>query len=216
MMGNNLPHTSLCWHLLVIFFKASYIVLKARQLDFFIFLSGVRSLKLEYILDYIYVGEVQLYPEQLNSFLDVAQKLRIKGLIGNDEKSKSTVSEKEFIPEETVYQNQFINIAKNEENIENTDKSIVRSNNSGNRKQRLESNSFVFQSDINVKESVKNIISQDGEKWICNDCGKEARTKGNIELHAEIHIRGLTFHCDKCDKTFRSRNVLSNHRTKYH
>ena len=95
------------------FFQSIIHSSKSKQIDFFIFLSGVRSLELEYILDYIYAGEVQLYPEQLNSFLDVAQKLRIKGLIGNDEKSKSTVSEKEFIPEETVYQNQFINIAKN-------------------------------------------------------------------------------------------------------
>ena len=90
------------------------------------------------------------------------------------------------------------------------------SNNSSSlRKQRVESNSNLInsnQSDINMKEIFENMISQDGEKWICNNCGKEARTKGSIELHAEIHIESLRFNCSKCDKTFRSRNLLSHHR----
>ena len=189
---------------------------KNKQIDFFIYLAGVRSTELEYILDYIYAGEVQLYQFELNNFLDIAQKLKIKGLLGNDEGSKSKVEEEEFIQEETVYPNQFTKVVKNELYIENKENSIVQSNNSGIRKQRSESNSMVNQSDISMKETVKNMISQNGEKWTCNNCGKEASTKGNIELHAEIHIEGLEFNCNKCDKTFRSRNLLAHHRNRYH
>ena len=47
-----------------------------------IYLSGVESKELNYILDYIYEGEVQLFQEDLDKFLDVAHKLRINGLIG--------------------------------------------------------------------------------------------------------------------------------------
>ena len=185
---------------------------KNKQIDFFIYLAGVRSMELEYILDYIYAGEVQLYQEELDNFLDIAQKLKIKGLIGKEEGSKSKVIEEEFISEETVHPNQLFNVAKDEVYIGNEEKSIVQSNNSSGRKQRVESNSMVNQSDINMKEIFENMISQDGEKWICNNCGKEARSKWNIELHAEIHIEGLEFNCNKCDKTFRSRNLLSHHR----
>ena len=116
------------------------------------------------------------------------------------------MTKEEFIAEENVDPNQFINVEMYEE------KNIVQSINSSIRKQGVESKSMVNQSDINMKEIVKKLISQDGEKWICNNCGKEARTKGNIELHAEIHIEGLEFNCNKCDKTFRSRNLLSHHR----
>ena len=45
-----------------------------------IYLSGVSSSNLELVLDYIYRGEVQIFQEQLDSFLSVAQKLRIEGL----------------------------------------------------------------------------------------------------------------------------------------
>ena len=50
-----------------------------------LYLGGVSSANLELILDYIYYGEVNLYQEQLDSFLESAQKLEIEGLInGND------------------------------------------------------------------------------------------------------------------------------------
>jgi len=195
------------------FFQSIIHNMKSKQLDFFIFLAGVRSVELEHILDYIYAGEVQLFQEELDNFLDIAQKLRIKGLIGNEE-STSAVKE-EFISEVTVNPNQS-NVARNEVNIENEEKSIVISNTSSIRKQRGGSKSIINQSDINVKEIVKNMIGQDGDKWICTNCGKEARTKGSIELHAEIHIEGLEFNCNKCDKTFRTRNRLSFHRNQNH
>ena len=88
---------------------------KNKQIDFLIYLAGVRSMDLEHILDYIYAGEVQLYQEELDTFLDIAQKLKIKGLIGNDEGRKSKVTEEEFIAEENVDPNQFINVVKYEE-----------------------------------------------------------------------------------------------------
>ena len=47
-----------------------------------LYLSGIHSTNLSLILDYIYQGEVQIYQDHLESFLDVAQKLKIEGLIG--------------------------------------------------------------------------------------------------------------------------------------
>ena len=62
------------------FFKT--ILKKADHSKPMIYLSGVKSKELNHILDYIYEGEVQLFQEDLSSFLDVAEKLRINGLIG--------------------------------------------------------------------------------------------------------------------------------------
>ena len=189
---------------------------KSKHLDFFIYLAGVGSVELQYVLDYIYAGEVQLYQEELDKFLEIAQKLKIKGLIGNDNENNSKEVEEEFIPEETANSNQFINVVKNEAYVQNKEKTIVRNDNSSIRKQRAGNNSIINQSDINVRELVKEMIGQVGEKWVCNNCGKETRTKGSIELHAEIHIDGLLFNCDKCGKEFRSRNVLAVHRSRSH
>ena len=46
-----------------------------------LYLGGVSSHNIGFILDYIYYGEVNIYQEDLNSFLDTAQKLEISGLI---------------------------------------------------------------------------------------------------------------------------------------
>ena len=47
-----------------------------------LFLGGVNSINLGFILEYIYQGEVNLYQEQVESFLESAQGLEIEGLLG--------------------------------------------------------------------------------------------------------------------------------------
>ena len=55
-----------------------------------LYLSGVDSKSLGFVLDYIYHGEVQVYQEELGSFLEVAQKLKIEGLINADNGTEDT------------------------------------------------------------------------------------------------------------------------------
>ena len=55
-----------------------------------IYLSGINSRNLQFIIDYIYHGEVEIYQEQLDNFLDVAQKLRIEGLIGEQNEQNNS------------------------------------------------------------------------------------------------------------------------------
>ena len=49
-----------------------------------LYLGGIPSPYLTLILDYIYQGEVQIYQEHLDGFLEVAQKLKIEGLLSNE------------------------------------------------------------------------------------------------------------------------------------
>ena len=53
-----------------------------------IYLTGMNSSELEHVLDYIYEGEVQLFQDNLDTFLNVAQKLKIKGLVGGNVENK--------------------------------------------------------------------------------------------------------------------------------
>ena len=66
-----------------------------------LYLSGIHSTNLSLILDYIYQGEVQIYQEHLDTFLEVAQKLKIEGLITDVEENGS----RHFKPEETFDEN---------------------------------------------------------------------------------------------------------------
>ena len=60
-----------------------------------LYLSGVNSHSLSLVLDYIYQGEVQIYQEDLNFFLDVAQNLKIEGLQSNNTNDASSEHLKE-------------------------------------------------------------------------------------------------------------------------
>ena len=50
-----------------------------------LYLGGVSSENLSFIMDYIYQGEVQIFQTSLDSFLDAAQKLKIDGLLTSGE-----------------------------------------------------------------------------------------------------------------------------------
>ena len=49
-------------------------------------LDGISSKDLTTVLDYIYNGEVQIYQDDLDRFLTIAQKLKLEGLLGSDDK----------------------------------------------------------------------------------------------------------------------------------
>ena len=60
-------------------------------------------------MDYIYNGEVQLYQEKLDNFLSIAQRLKLEGLMGNNDgdsqpdsfDKEKVIAKYEDIPEDT-------------------------------------------------------------------------------------------------------------------
>ena len=91
-------HQHIAAHKLVLsasskFFKD--ILCKTQHSNPLIYLSGFSSKDLNFVMDYIYQGEVQIYQEDLDNFLNVAQKLNIEGLIGGSPLSEDDASSKE-------------------------------------------------------------------------------------------------------------------------
>ena len=64
-------------------------------------LDGVSSAELQCVLDYIYQGEVQIYQEQLDRFLVVAQRLQLEGLTSQDDEQEK--KENEIIEDTEIY-----------------------------------------------------------------------------------------------------------------
>ena len=62
-----------------------------------LYLGGVSSINLGYILDYIYHGEVNLFQEQLESFLESAQKLELEGLLSSNDKQEHGENDKNIM-----------------------------------------------------------------------------------------------------------------------
>jgi len=63
-----------------------------------IFLKGVELGNLQFILDFMYNGEANVAQEELNSFLAVAEELKVKGLTQNQSKGKQESSSTAPLP----------------------------------------------------------------------------------------------------------------------
>merc|ERR1712129_365619 len=53
-----------------------------------IYMRGVRSDDLVAIVDFLYYGEANVYQENIDGFLALAEELKLKGLTGNDDKTE--------------------------------------------------------------------------------------------------------------------------------
>ena len=52
-------------------------------------LEGITSHDLDNILNYIYEGELKLYQDDLDRFLRVAERFKLEGLLGDNQKEES-------------------------------------------------------------------------------------------------------------------------------
>ena len=171
-----------------------------------IFLSGFNSKDLNYVLDYIYQGEVKLIQDDLDNFLNVAQKLKIEGLIENGSPKEDDAVSKD----ETVQSN-----IKDEfqDSVQHTRISPKKTKNQ-REKYIVHPTTLVNQSlpIEDVKAVVDELFEKDGEQFICKTCGKVANRNSDIRKHVEIHIEGLSFECQFCGQSFRSRVILKQHK----
>jgi len=63
-----------------------------------LYLKGVKYKELLSVLNFMYMGEVNVAQEELNSFLSVAEDLRVKGLTQNNANNSETPSSKVSLP----------------------------------------------------------------------------------------------------------------------
>ena len=184
-----------------------------------LYLSGVNSDNLGFILDYIYHGEVKLFPEQLDNFLESAQKLEIEGLLGDKTNQEQ---------HDTLWQNDKMNAFQDVKNINepqsiDEDKRLARVGENDLTKPRhynkgVSSNTQIAKFDVGLMtaeeiEMKKNALCQKiDDVWSCLTCGYTSSRNFNIKKHVEIHLDGLCYSCSLCNKEFRSKDSLSNHK----
>ena len=183
-------------------------------------LEGVTSKEIKYILDYIYNGEVNIYQEELDRFLSVAQRLKLEGLLGKEgEEEHSSDEVSRIFPTLKKQSSPNTKQEKYEEKIcENFDTStelVIPTENDGAKfvMSEEEKNNLV----ATVDQHLERI---DDGSWRCKICGKSANKKNarqQMRYHVEgKHLEGLSLPCDICGKIFRSRNSMLVHKTRHH
>ena len=177
----------------------------------FLYLGGVSSVNLQFILDYVYYGEVNLFQEQLDSFLESAQKLEIEGLMGQECMAEE---DEAIIEKEEQKQNDF-HTAEPGQLIQMNDNDKVVT-----RRQYARQPSNVAKIDVTslsqeeINEKIKELYQKTDGFWSCLSCdftSKDKTSSSNIRRHVETHIDGLSYMCHLCIKEFRSKRALETH-----
>ena len=182
-----------------------------------LYLGGVSSVNLGYILDYIYDGEVNLFQEQLDSFLESSQKLEIEGLIGQEGVEGVAALEETYMIENTNYQEEKSNpqeaksLARMNDNKEAITRQYVRPANIDASK--IDVTSFTPE-EIDKKRN--ELYQKVDGVWTCMACDYTSTQKANMSRHVEKHMDGLSYSCNLCHKEFRLINSLNNHKSLVH
>ena len=162
-------------------------------------LTGVNAVDLKNILDFIYNGELQIYQDHLDQFLETAHRFQLEGL--SQEKEETNYDGTEPFDEKPFLENDNMVEIKDFGNI------TVKTT-----KEKIISVQSVNYQDIEeLDETIEEMMEKVDGTWKCTRCGKMCKRKGTIREHIETHIDGLNFPCQFCDKTFRSRHVLRDH-----
>ena len=179
------------------------------------------------IVDFLYCGEANVYQENLDSFLAIAEELKLKGLTGQTEDvEKRTESnytnktpqqmnpkpfnkrEKSNLINEQIQPNLESKVDKQPPNVQN------------NYDRRVSIPDFVSGDLQELDEKVKSMMgtSQNFDPRgkqrakICQMCGKEGDGTA-IRDHIEAnHLEGVSLPCNLCGKEFRSRMLLRKHK----
>ena len=192
-----------------------------------IYLKGFQSKDFVSIMDFLYFGEANVYQEDLDFFLAIAEEIQLKGLTGQ---SSGDLIEKEEQTEhsEPVHKSNILFRKSTELQTDTEAKEEVP-------KKSSKAVAIPSQSSTDLEALVEKVKSmmQKGEKmipsghirngtpkletsYICKVCGMEGRNYV-IRSHIEAnHLEGLSIPCDYCDKTCPSRNALQKHKFRFH
>ena len=185
-----------------------------------IYMKGIKSNDMIAIVDFLYFGEANVYQENLDSFLAIAEELQLKGLEGSKDQEGADEEEQLKIMEKNRT-NHVVSRTPQSEN-ETMDCSIKTRNNTLALLKTSVLSADLKELDESVKammETSEKIIQEGNQQRhakVCKVCGKEGQAT-DIKRHIEAsHLEGVSVPCNPCDKILRTREALRKHKKSDH
>ena len=181
-----------------------------------VYMKGIRFVDLTAMIDFLYSGEANIFQDDLDAFLALAEELRLKGLTGSGEKSEGFGKPPEMKATQEVKPIARMPLSRERCEAKERDRVSV--------ERKIAVNSFAVDTSIeDLDERIGAMMSftdkcnERGRKLVkCNLCGKESQ-RADIVRHIEAkHITGVSYSCDICGQISRSRNALRQHKENQH
>ena len=170
-----------------------------------IYMRGIKTKDLAALLDFIYNGEANIYQEDLDGFMTLAEELQLKGMerckddTPGEAKHPLKTKTKQTKPQALQTVKQEVD-SKTEVKISNqvkNDKLVA-----------VDDDKLLVSADITVEDlrykldSLMEKVNAEDNIWKCTVCGKETQkntARKNLRVHVETHIEGLSYPCNQCD-----------------
>jgi hypothetical protein len=197
----------------------STVLKKNRHSHPLIYMRGVKAKELEAIMDFIYLGEANVYNNDLQSFLALAEDLELEGLSGSRNNDKDNIEQILKTPKKEREPNDF-NKTKEIEFLERSIEEYNTESFTGNlivsvNGEKIPVNSTMTE---DIKEQIDSMVEKMTDReYRCSVCGKVMHgSKLNMERHVETHLSGVSHPCSHCNKVSRSSNGLHVHVSRHH
>ena len=187
-----------------------------------IYMRGAKAKTLEAIVDFIYYGEANIYQDDLNDFLVLAEELQLKGLSGNHSNIINGGTFEE--PKALTQRNKRLETKRHTKGKPEAigvkcDTNVRESQtNTFDVKPLAKFDTQMILSEEVTKEelegktmSLMERVDDGLIKWKCTVCGKASKTRQHMRVHIETHLEGLSYPCNLCGKVSRSSNALNKH-----
>ena len=178
-----------------------------------IYMRGIKSEDLEAIVDFLYHGEANVYQEQMESFLTLAEELKLEGLSGkqNVEYELTSILPTQTKPKLLIEKEPLkLEMTGLPNELEQTHEIHMESDFDQTVTADLQNLDGQIKSMMDVSEA--KITSGRELARICRKCGKEGE-QTSIRRHIEAkHITGISHICNVCGKSVKSRHALRMHK----
>ena len=184
-----------------------HILRKNKHINPLVYMRGVKSDDLFAIVDFLYCGEANIYQENLDSFLAIAEELQLKGLMG-DFKMSSPQKVRPVLKKESGVSpsRSYFGEQKASSAFDTAGGGMALTSHfpSGDLKE-------LDEKCISMMEKTLGKNAHGQPLYRCKVCGKEG-INGTSKRHIETnHLEGISIPCNFCEKTFRSRTSLTKH-----
>ena len=187
-----------------------------------IYLKGVKYEEMRHVLDFIYLGEISIERDKLDTFLSLSENLQLKGV--NDKQMNTYSHEDSDSTEENMFlhkdsindlqepdKQMFTDLTEEQHVLSDASikEYLVRVDREDSKKLKEDQN--LTQNVVKLREKVMNSPGQLGNTFQCNECDYQCKFESNIRHHKMIHHSDTFFFCSQCKYKAKEKSVLNIH-----